>query len=177
MASFKLAVAVVAASGMLCSVVAQASHFSVPDCNGITNAAQRLSCIASDKAIAASQLGLDTTLHHISMVSSSKKTEVRKLGVPNVASTYGIGDDLTAVLAWDNGNSLTVKKGYVLPDGWRVTQIETGLVTITKNGQHHILLMQGAGSSSKTPKSGSFSHTFSPISPMPQVIGQPTTTQ
>jgi type IV pilus biogenesis protein PilP len=130
---------------------ASASVFSVPDCNLVANVAQRLTCIAADKAVATNQYGLDKALQSIASLSA-KKHGVRKLGMPNVASTYGIGKDLTAVLSWKNGNSLTVKNGDLLPDGWRVTNISTGLVTLSRNGTHHILLMRGASADSDRSK-------------------------
>lgn len=168
MAEFKRTIFTLCALGIISTVIgtASASVFSVPDCNLITNAAQRLTCIAQDKALATNQYSLDKALQSISSLST-KKQSVRKLGLPNVASTYGINNDLTAVLSWRNGNSLTVKNGATLPDGWRVTRIATGLVTLTKDGVQHILLMKGASSGNSAKPTTSFAGSFLPVNGVP----------
>lgn len=113
------------------------------------NAPQQIACLKIQNAILGERLARATLLKNISKQSKKTKTS-RNLGLPDVLSTYGIGDRLSAVLVWThdgkNIGRMITHVGSVLPDGWIVSKIKDGNVSIKKGGRIETLLLDSENS-------------------------------
>lgn len=130
--------------------------FSIPSFAGNCSSgsiAEQMSCLTMQNAILKERLSEAKLVKSIEKAKESKKTTVkRKLGLPYVVSTYGVGDHLTAVLVWihDNqniGRMITVD-GSSIPGGWTVDHIGNGTVTIKKGDKIETLLLSSGNSGS-----------------------------
>jgi type IV pilus biogenesis protein PilP len=64
-------------------------------------------------------------------------------GDPTVQSIEGIGDAVFATLLFENGSSIDVRTGDVLPNGMRVLSVRTNEVTVSAEKQRNVRLLPG----------------------------------
>lgn len=133
----------VACSLVVCSVQAFGD-----DC-ATGSVAQQIACLRMNNAVLSERLTQATLRKNLNKETSSGGVNTRKLGLPLVMSTYGIGK-MTAVLVYmhheKSDGTLIVHSGSRLPGGWTVRAIVGGTVAIEKHNQTKTLLLN-AGSS------------------------------
>jgi type IV pilus biogenesis protein PilP len=64
-------------------------------------------------------------------------------GDPTVQSIEGIGDTVFATLRFENGSTIDVRTGNVLPNGMQVLSIKTNEVTVSADKRRNIRLLPG----------------------------------
>ncbi|EGF32280.1 hypothetical protein IMCC9480_2654 [Oxalobacteraceae bacterium IMCC9480] len=64
-------------------------------------------------------------------------------GDPTVQSIEGIGNNVFATLLFENGSSIDVRTGDVLPNGMRVLSIKTNEVTVSADQRRSVRLLPG----------------------------------
>ncbi len=64
-------------------------------------------------------------------------------GDPTVQSIEGIGDAVFATLLFENGSSIDVRTGDVLPNGMRVLSVRTNEVTVSADKRRNVRLLPG----------------------------------
>jgi type IV pilus biogenesis protein PilP len=108
------------------------------------NAAQQMACLKMQNAVLSERLAQATLLKNISEQSTSDPSS-RNLGTPSVISIYGVGQQLTAVLAWaakgENEGTMIVHNGTHIPGGWLVKEIANGTVIVQKGPIIRTLLL------------------------------------
>lgn len=115
------------------------------------NAAQQISCLKMENAVLGERLAHVKLMKNIAKQSNTTG-ESRKLGFPSVMSTYGVGDNMSAVLVWmrngKNAGSMVTQVGSSIPDGWHVQKIAGGTVVVQKGAQVRTLLLSSGSASS-----------------------------
>ncbi|MDY7573517.1 type IV pilus biogenesis protein PilP [Actimicrobium sp. CCI2.3] len=66
-------------------------------------------------------------------------------GDPTVQSIEGIGDTVFATLLFENGSSIDVRAGDILPNGMRVLSVRTNEVTVSAETRRKVRLLPGNG--------------------------------
>ena len=66
-------------------------------------------------------------------------------GDPTVQSIEGIGDKVFATLLFENGSSIDVRTGDMLPNGMRVLSVRTNEVTVSAEARRNVRLLPGNG--------------------------------
>jgi len=64
--------------------------------------------------------------------------------LPTVVSLYGAGRSMEAVLAYQNGGTISVRVGSALPNGGKVKQVSSDGVVIIQNGIRKTLVFAAA---------------------------------
>ena len=64
-------------------------------------------------------------------------------GDPTVQSIEGIGNDIFATLLFENGSSIDVRTGDILPNGMRVLSVRTNEVTVSADKRRNVRLLPG----------------------------------
>lgn len=132
-----------------CSLVACPVPALADDC-ATGSVAQQMACLRMSNAVLSERLTQATLRKNLNKESSSGGVNSRKLGLPLVMSTYGVGDKMTAVLVYmhhgKSDGTLIVHSGSRLPGGWVVRGMVGGTVALQKGDQVKTLLLN-AGSS------------------------------
>ncbi|OIQ69790.1 type IV pilus biogenesis [mine drainage metagenome] len=138
------------------SAASVATALAAP-CPASLGAAEQISCLQTQNAI------LEAQIKHKDLAEklTGPLKDTRKLDLPVVSSTFGVGEQSWAVLSWagTGGGALTVRPGQSVPGGWTVASIDQGRVTLRQGKITHVLLLAG-NVSGEAPKSV-------PATPMP----------
>lgn len=139
-------------AAVACSVLVVCGPAYAGDCLS-GNVAQRMACLKMENAILDEQLKQAVLRKEIARQSHSDVSS-RKLSLPLVMATYGVGDKMTAVLVWMRKNKaigqLTAHMGSRVPGGWVVNRIKNGTVVLQKGSEIKTLLLSSGDASNQS---------------------------
>lgn len=104
--------------------------------------AEKIQCLQAENAVMEAALKRAETKRKLDLAG-----DTRGLGLPSVLSTYGVGSQRVAVLAWKGsaGGALIVRAGDTLPDGWMVKSIDDGRVIVRSSSGSEATLLLDSG--------------------------------
>ncbi|MBN6739496.1 hypothetical protein JKG47_02900 [Acidithiobacillus sp. MC6.1] len=117
---------------------------SLQECPENLGPAQQVSCLQIENQILQQQLQ-NAHLHKSIAKLAGNGKGVRHLSLPKVLSTYGT-KHIQAVLEWTNAEgkpsgSMLARVGDVIPGGWKVQSIGSGVVVVRNGVETHTLMM------------------------------------
>jgi type IV pilus biogenesis protein PilP len=95
------------------------------------------------------QLTLQTKILQLQADLTNRQTSIEQSarpgapGDPTLQSIEGIGDTVFATLLFENGSSIDVRAGDVLPNGMRVLSVRTNEVTVSSEKRRTVRLLPG----------------------------------